>query len=212
MIITVDGPAAAGKGVLTRKLARQFDLARLDTGLLYRAVGWAVLAAGENPEDEAGAAAAAARLTADDLDNSNLRSEAAGDAASKVAAIGAVRNALLDFQRSFAAAPPHGKKGAVFDGRDTGTVICPEAPHKLFLTASVNKRAERRLKELQDKGVEAIYARVLRDMQDRDKRDQSRSVAPLEPADDALVLDTSEMDPETVFQEALKFIMPQIKS
>ena len=212
MIITVDGPAAAGKGVLTRKLASHFDLARLDTGLLYRAVGWAVLAAGENPEDEAKAAAAAARLTADDLDNGKLRSEAAGDAASKVAAIGAVRNALLDFQRSFAAAPPNGKKGAVFDGRDTGTVICPEAPYKLFLTAAVNKRAERRLKELQDKGVEAIYARVLRDMQDRDKRDQSRSFAPLEPADDALVLDTSEMDPETVFQEALKFIMPQIKS
>ncbi len=212
MIITVDGPAAAGKGVLTRKLASHFDLARLDTGLLYRAVGWTVLAAGENPENEAEAAAAAARLTADDLENSKLRSEAAGDAASKVAAIGAVRNALLDFQRSFAAAPPNGKKGAVFDGRDTGTVICPEAPFKLFLTAAVNKRAERRLKELQDKGVEAIYARVLRDMQDRDKRDQSRSVAPLEPADDALVLDTSEMDPETVFQEALKFIMPQIKS
>jgi cytidylate kinase len=211
MIITVDGPAAAGKGVLTRKLADHFKLARLDTGLLYRAVGWAVLTAGNDPEDAVSASAAARSLTPEDLENPELRSEAAGDAASKVAAIGPVRDALLDFQRSFAAAPPHGKKGAVFDGRDTGTVICPEAPHKLFLTASVEKRAERRLKELQGKNVEAIYARVLRDMQDRDERDQSRSIAPLEPAKDALVLDTSDMDPETVFQKALEFIMPQIK-
>ncbi len=206
MIIAVDGPAAAGKGELTRRLAAHLDLARLDTGLLYRAVGWRVVAQGKDPADEDAALAAAKSLRATHLEEPELRSEAAGSAASKVAAIPAVRAALLDFQRDFAAHPPAGKKGAVLDGRDIGTVICPDAPVKLFLTARPEIRAERRAKELQAKGAEAIGSAVLRDMMERDARDRERSVAPLEPAQDALVLDTSDMDADAVFAAALDYI------
>ena len=206
LVVAVDGPAAAGKGELTRRLARHFNLARLDTGLLYRAVGWAVLQAKQDPANEAAALAQAEALTAADLENPDLRSEAAGSAASRVAAIPAVRTQLIDFQRDFARNPPGGAAGAVLDGRDIGTVICPDAIAKLFLTASAEIRAERRLKELQAKGVEAIGSAVLRDMMERDARDAQRSVAPLEPAKDALVLDTSDMDADAVFAAAVDFI------
>lgn len=206
MIIAIDGPAAAGKGELTRRLAAHFDLARLDTGLLYRAVGWRVLAEGRDPADVAAAVAAAKTLIPAHLDEPELRTEAAGSAASKVAAIPAVRAALLDFQRDFAARPPLGKTGAILDGRDIGTVICPDAPVKLFLTARPEIRAERRAKELQAKGTEAIGSAVLRDMMERDARDRERSVAPLEPAQDAFVLDTSDMDADAVFAAVLDYI------
>jgi len=206
MIITVDGPAAAGKGELTGRLAVHFGYARLDTGKLYRAVGFAVLAAGADPEDEAAAVKAARALSADDLEASGLRSQEAAAAASKVAAIPAVRDVLMDFQRSFASTPPGGLKGAVFDGRDTGTVVIPDAPAKLFLTASPEVRTQRRVKQLQEQGTEAIYGRVLQELNERDARDMSRNVAPLKPAEDALVIDTSHLDADGVFAAALDFI------
>lgn len=206
MIIAVDGPAAAGKGVLTRRIADHFGLARLDTGLLYRAVGLKTLRKGEDPLDPAAATAAAQSLDAAELDDPDLRGDAAAAAASKVGAIPAVRAALLDFQRHFAHHPPDGAKGAVLDGRDIGTVVCPDADAKLFVTASVEVRAERRLKELRERGLEAIHSRVLQEMKERDSRDASRAVAPLEPAGDAFVLDTSDLDPDAVFAEALAHI------
>ena len=208
MLIAVDGPAAAGKGTLTRKLAEHFDLARLDTGLIYRAVGLKALELGD-PSDEKIAVAAAEGLSFSDLDLAGLRDEAAGNAASKVAAIPAVRDILLIFQRNFAANPPNGKKGAVLDGRDIGTVVCPEAPYKLFIDASAEARADRRYKELQERGDEAIRSAILRDIIDRDERDRSRTVAPLEPAKDAKVLDTSDLDADAVFAAALNFISLQ---
>jgi len=200
VIITVDGPAAAGKGELSRRLAKHFDYARLDTGQIYRAVGRRVL------KDNLDPVSAAKALSVADLDDPELRSEEAGREASKVAAIPEVRAALLAFQRDFANRPPGGKRGAILDGRDCGTVICPDAPVKFFITASLDVRAARRLKELQDKGIETIGSAVLQDMQERDARDSSRSVAPLTPAKDALVLDTSNMDADAVFAAALDHI------
>ena len=208
MIIAVDGPAASGKGTLTRKLAEHFNLARLDTGMIYRAVGLKALEIGD-PADENVAVEAARSLAFDDLDQAGLRDEAAGKAASQVAAIPAVRDILLIFQRNFAANPPNGKKGAVLDGRDIGTVVCPEAPYKLFIDASAEVRADRRYKELQERGDEAIRSAILRDIIDRDERDRSRTVAPLEPAKDAKVLDTSDLDADAVFAAALNFISLQ---
>jgi cytidylate kinase len=202
MIIAIDGPAASGKGTLARRLARHFGLHYLDTGLIYRAVGRAVLAGGGDPADPAAALAAARRLTAEDLADPSLRDERVGDAASKVGAIPAVRTVLLDFQRDLARRPP----GAVLDGRDIGTVVCPEAEVKLFVTASLEIRAGRRLKELLDKSVSAIGDRVLQDMKERDERDKARSVAPLAPALDAHVLDTSELDADAAFAAAVEII------
>lgn len=206
MIIAIDGPAAAGKGTLARRIAGHFGLALLDTGLLYRAVGIAVLRSGGDPADPETAARAARTLDSADLENPDLRGDAAAGAASKVGAIPAVREALLEFQRRFAARPPDGLKGAVLDGRDIGTVVCPDADAKLFVTASVEVRAARRVKELRERGLEAIHSRVLHEMKERDRRDANRAVAPLEPAEDAFLLDTSDLDPEAVFAEAVAFI------
>lgn len=206
MIIAIDGPAAAGKGTLARRLAAHFDFAFLDTGLIYRATGMKVARTGGDPADPAAAETAARSLSPEDMAASDLRSDVAAQAASKVAAIPAVRAALLDFQRAFAHNPPDGKKGAVLDGRDIGTVVCRDAPAKLFVTASVEVRANRRLKELRERGEAAIYAAVLRDMKERDERDSNRGVAPLEPARDAFLLDTSDLDAEAAFAKALDFI------
>ncbi len=205
MIIAVDGPAAAGKGTLTRNLADHFDLARLDTGLIYRAAGKLASQLGD-PADSATAVKAAQSLSFTDLEKPSLRDEVAGEVASKVAAVPEVRAILLSFQRDFAAHPPGGKKGAVLDGRDIGTVVCPDATVKLFITASPEVRAERRFKELQERGEEAIRSRILRDIKDRDKRDCSRPVAPLESAKDAKVIDTSDLDAAAVFAVALEYI------
>ena len=202
MIIALDGPAAAGKGTLARRLAAHYGLNYLDTGSLYRAVGMAVLRSGGNPEDPAQAEAAARSLLPEQLASLDLRGEAAGQAASKVAAIPGVRAALLEFQRSFAATAP----GAVLDGRDIGTVVCPSADAKIFVTASLEKRAERRFKELLDKDVSVIWEAVLQDMRERDARDSGRSVAPLVPAADAVVLDTSELDADAAFAAAVSII------
>ncbi|MDX1574802.1 MAG: (d)CMP kinase [Kiloniellales bacterium] len=203
MIVAIDGPSAAGKGTLARRLAAALDFAYLDTGLLYRAVGAKLLTRGQSPEDPGAAERAAADLVPQDLSRTDLRAEAVGEAASQVAALPEVRAQLLAFQRRFAAAPPDGKAGAVLDGRDIATVVCPEAEVKVFLTADLETRAARRSKELRDRGEKAIYPRVLQEMQDRDARDSGRAAAPLRPADDAIVVDTTEMDPDAVFEAVL---------
>ena len=207
MIIAIDGPAAAGKGTLARRLAEHLELAYLDTGALYRAVGVNVLACGGNPESEADALSAVRTLDSKRLSDAALRTEAAGSAASKVAAIPSVRTALLDFQRNFAAHPPEGRKGAVLDGRDIGTVVCPDADHKLFITASLEKRVERRFKELREKGLEIIEEQVWQDMRERDARDSNRKAAPLTAAEDAIVIDTSDLDADAAFEAALNYVI-----
>ncbi len=206
MIIALDGPAAAGKGTLARRLASKFNLATLDTGGLYRATGLRALESGGNPADPAVAEAAAKAVRADDMANPALREERVGAAASIVAAIPEVRAALLAFQRDFAHHPPAGFDGAVLDGRDIGTVVCPDADVKLYVTASAEARATRRFKELQEKGVESIYSRVLQDIEQRDARDMAREAAPLKPADDALELDTTALDADAAFQTAADLI------
>ena len=206
MIIAIDGPAAAGKGTLARRVAEHFNLAYLDTGLLYRAVGKKVLDVGNDPEDAAAAETVARALNAQDLNADGLRVDVVAQAASKVSAVPGVRAALLDFQRDFAKTPPEGSNGAVLDGRDIGTVVCQEATAKLFITASTEVRANRRFKELHQADSGAIYARVLEDMKERDERDSSRSFAPLVPANDANVIDTSHLSANQVFDQALVFI------
>ena len=200
MIIAVDGPAASGTGTIARRIARELDFAYLDTGLLYRGVGVAVLDRGENPEDAGAATRAAESFDPALMADPRLRGDDAAVAASKVAAI---PGAMLDFQRSFGRTPPDGKKGAVLDGRDIGTVIFPDADVKLFVTAAVEVRAERRHKELLERGRPSIYARVLQDMQERDQRDRSRSAAPMAIAPDAIVIDTSALDVEAAFEAAM---------
>lgn len=206
LVIAVDGPAAAGKGTLSRRLAAALDLAYLDTGSLYRAVAARLLEAGGDPADAEQAAAIAAQLNLADLGREDLRSEAAGAAASCVSAHPAVRTALLDFQRRFAASPPGGHAGAVLDGRDIGTVVCPDAGVKLFVTASAEARARRRYEELLARGEEVIYAEVQAEMKARDARDRDRDVAPLRAADDAVTLDTTDLNAEAVFQTAAEII------
>lgn len=201
MIIAIDGPAAAGKGTLARRLARHYGYDFLDTGSLYRGVGLQVLRAGGDPADPAAAKAAAEHLDRALLADPDLRGEAAATAASLVAAQPAVRAALLDFQRGFARRPP-GNRGAVLDGRDVGTVVCPDAMVKLFITASLEARARRRFAELQAAGRTAIWEAVLQDMRDRDARDSKRDVAPLKPAADAVVIDTTSLSPDQVFEAA----------
>lgn len=208
VVVAIDGPAASGKGTLSQRIADAFGFAHLDTGVLYRAVGVSVLRAGGDPADNAAAARAAYELHPEHpiLQEVALRTDEAAQAASKVAAVPEVRAALLDFQRRFAAHPPGGAPGAVLDGRDIGTVVCPDAQAKLFITASVEVRAERRLKELQRRGIPAISSDVLEDMKARDARDSQRAVAPLRPAADAFVLDTSALDADQVFSKAVAHI------
>lgn len=204
LVIAIDGPTAAGKGTLARTLAKFLHLAYLDTGSLYRAVAARLLEQGEDPEDAQAAEAQARALIPTDLERTDLRREEVGQGASKVAAQPAVRAALLDFQRRFALHPPEGKKGAVLDGRDIGTVVCPDATAKFFITASAEARAKRRHKELIDRGEESIYARILTDLQVRDARDSSRATAPLVAAEDAVTFDTTEMDSQTVLKAVLE--------
>jgi cytidylate kinase len=196
LLIAIDGPAASGKGTLAKRLAAHFKLPHLDTGLLYRAVGWSAAHTSLTPAD------AAAALKAADLDNPALRTDEAGQAASKVAAIPEVRTNLLKFQKEFA----HQASGAVLDGRDIGTVICPDAPVKLFVMASLEARAERRYQELRARGADTIKPRVLAEMAERDRRDSERAAAPLKAAPDAYHLDTSDMDADAAFAAALTFI------
>ena len=210
VVVTVDGPAAAGKGTLARRLASALGYAYLDTGILYRIVGMKVLRSGARTDDTKTACDAARSLTPADISrlsgHSELRSEATGQAASQVAAIPDVRHALLDLQRTFATNPPENRPGAVLDGRDIGTVVCPDAMVKLFITASVEERARRRLLELQNRGIEGIESEILADIRERDRRDTERSVAPLARPADALVLDTTDMDAEAAFLAALDYV------
>ncbi len=194
--VAIDGPAAAGKGTISKGVAAHFGFAHLDTGLLYRAVGRRTLQ-GDEP------VAAARALTAEELEQGDLRTAEIAQAASKVAVIPDVRAALVDFQRAFA----RRAGGAVLDGRDIGTVICPEAEVKLFVTASAEVRAERRFLELSAKGADVTREQVLADVRERDARDSERSTAPMKPADDAVLLDTSDLS----IQDALSHAIGQIE-
>jgi cytidylate kinase len=211
-VIALDGPSAAGKGTLARRLAERYDLAYLDTGSLYRAVGRRVLHEGGDPADAIFAARMASDLQPVDLEDPELRSEATGQAASIVAAIPEVRANLLAWQRQFARKPPGGKRGAILDGRDIGTVICPDADIKLFVTAGLEARAERRFRELQAAGADPIRRAVLDEMASRDRRDSERAIAPLLPAPGAFVLDTSELDADSVFDRVVAFIESRKRS
>ena len=202
VLIAVDGPAAAGKRTLARRLAAHLGLRYLDSGELYRAVAARVLGAGGDPANAEQAAAAARALDEADLTVPGLRDEAVAAAASVVAAIPEVRAALLAYQRAFGRVPP----GAVIDGRDIGTVVFPDASHKLFVTASLEVRAERRHRELLARGVDCDRAGVRREMAERDARDRRRAVAPLAKAADAYVLDTTDLDADAAFAAALAHV------
>jgi cytidylate kinase len=202
MLIAIDGPAASGKGTLAARLAAHYGLPHLDSGLLYRAVAKAVIDAGHRPDDAARAVAAAKALDPATLDAAALKSQAVGEAASVVSAIRDVRAALVEFQRKFASAPG----GAVIDGRDIGTVICPDADVKIFVTATPDVRAQRRALEFRRGGSTLTEADVLADILRRDARDTGRAVAPLKPAADAHVLDTTALDIEGAFRAALAII------
>ncbi|WP_350335332.1 (d)CMP kinase [Coralliovum pocilloporae] len=202
MIIAIDGPAASGKGTLARRLAAHFSLAHLDTGLTFRAVAHALLEAGLPLDDEATAARTASELDLGQLDGSILSAHHIGEAASRVAVMPQVRTALVEAQRDFAKRPG----GAVLDGRDIGTVVCPDADVKLYVTASAEVRAKRRTDETIAKGKDVRFADILADIVQRDERDMNRSVAPLKPAEDAYLLDTSDLDIETAFKEAVDII------
>lgn len=202
MIIAVDGPTASGKGTIAKHLAARFGLKRLDTGALYRAVGLAVLDAGGDPGDEAAAVAAAEALDLGAIDEDRIRSSQAGLAASKVAVIPAVRLVLRDAQRAFAADPA----GAVLDGRDIGTVICPDADVKLYVTASLEARTARRLKELQARGETISFEALKAQIAERDERDTTRAESPLRQAADAHVLDTTEMDVAAAVEAAVGIV------
>jgi CMP/dCMP kinase len=211
MIIAIDGPSASGKGTLARRLAALYSLAYLDTGRIYRAAALKTLESGAKPTDAAAAEAAAKRVRPADFANPRLSDEDVTEAASIVASIPAVRAALLQFQRDFAHHPPNGLGGAVLDGRDIGTVICPDATVKLFVTATAEARAARRFKELQEGGVRTIYQRVLQDIEHRDARDRERQTAPLRPAGDAIELDTTALDADAAFAKAADLIARKLK-
>jgi cytidylate kinase len=202
MIIAIDGPAASGKGTLGKRLAEHYGLRHLDTGLIYRAVAHAVLNAGVALDDRAAAIAAAENLDPAQLDNPALKTDAVGNSASIVSAIPEVREALLAFQRDFAACPP----GAVLDGRDIGTVIAPHAEVKIFLTASAEERARRRVREHRARGLSADEATILADIKSRDERDANRPVAPFKPASDAHLLDTTALDIDAAFRAAVDIV------
>jgi CMP/dCMP kinase len=202
MIIAIDGPAASGKGTLAKRLAAHFGLRYLDTGLLYRAVAKALNDAGRYLEDCDSAVAAAKRLDPAQFDEKTLKGHAIGEAASIVSAMPEVRSALVALQRDFAQTPP----GAVLDGRDIGTVICPSADVKIFVTAAPEERARRRAAELRQAGDPADEAAILADILRRDERDRSRAVAPLKPAADAVVLDTTRLNVEAAVAEAIAIV------
>ena len=210
-IIAIDGPAAGGKGTLSRNLARALNFAHMDTGALYRAVAYEVLRAGRDPGNAADALSGCAlfqekleTLSASRvLSDPALRDEHVGDAASKLSGIQAVRDRLTDIQRAFAAAPGEGFDGAILDGRDIGTVICPQAQLKLYITANPEIRAQRRMKELQSKGLDVTYRSVLDDIRARDARDTARTAAPMRPAADAVIMDSSNFDAAQMLEQAL---------
>ncbi len=214
MIITIDGPAAAGKGTLAQKLADKYNLAYFDTGMVYRAVGIDLIANGIAPDNVAAAEKSAKNMTFTKMlalaQNPDFRSSTGGQAASKVAAMPKVRAYLLKMQQDFAENPiaKDGSRltGVVYDGRDTGTTVCPQAELKLFVTASPEVRAMRRHKEYLQKGLPSVYEEVLAQTKERDLRDSSRTASPLKPADDAIIIDTSDMGIDEVFAEVCRIV------
>jgi CMP/dCMP kinase len=206
MIIAIDGPAASGKGTLAKRVAEHFGLPCLDTGLLYRAVAREVLSRGASLENEEVAVAAARALDPSSLADPRLRLPGVGDAASTVARIPAVRTALLDFQRDFAHRPP----GAVLDGRDIGTIVCPDADVKIFITAEIEVRARRRFLELRARGESVTFDHVLTLIRRRDERDSGRASAPLRRANDAILLDTTNLDIDAAVDAAVGLIKRKI--
>lgn len=200
LVIAIDGPAASGKGTLARLLSRHLNLPYLDTGSLYRAAGLRLISAGQDASNEAHAVAQAMAITQQDLSDPALRQEKVGQAASVISAMPQVRHTLLDFQRQFAAS----KQGAILDGRDIGTVVCPKADLKIFMTADVETRARRRHEQLQGEGLEVVYESVLGGLKERDARDEQRANAPLIAADDAIHLDTTQLSIEEVFAQVLQ--------
>lgn len=206
MIIAIDGPAASGKGTIARRLAEALGLPHLDTGLLYRATARAVLDAGHDLHDHSAAVTAAAALDLTAFDDVRLRDKNMGEAASIVAAVPEVRTALIDAQRRFA----HEPEGAVLDGRDIGTVICPDADAKIFVVASAEARARRRLLELEARGETVDPEAVMSDIRRRDKRDSERYAAPLRAAADAVTLDTTDLDIEAAYAAALAIVTSRL--
>ncbi|GJE82929.1 (d)CMP kinase [Methylorubrum thiocyanatum] len=202
LLIAIDGPAASGKGTLAKRLALHYGLPHLDTGLLYRAVALTLIDEGSDLDDTGAAARAASALSAERLSDPRLRERAMGEAASRVSSVPEVRAALLSWQRRFA----ENAEGAVLDGRDIGTVVCPQARVKLFIIAAPEERARRRHRELLGRGEETTLAAILADIRARDARDSSRAAAPLKAAEDAVVLDTTELDAEAAFAEAVAIV------
>ena len=217
--IAVDGPSASGKGTLARRLAEQFHLFYLDTGSVYRAAAKHIIDLGGNPDDPEAAVSAATyvrdHLTWEMIDNPDLRTDKVADATSRLSRFPPVREIITETLRLYANHPPINSKhknfqGSVLDGRDIGTVVCPFADVKLYVTANPEIRAKRRFKELSGKEIVTTYETVLQDMMDRDARDSGRAAAPLKPAKDAIIFDTSEMDIETAFEEAVQIIRNKI--
>lgn len=214
MIITIDGPAAAGKGTVSKVLADRYQLAYFDTGMIYRAVGLEMVMGGYDISDEQKALFFAQHLTFEKMmalsTHKDFRTDIGSQAASKVSAMPSVRQALLKMQQDFALNPVFADgrpaKGVIYDGRDTGTVVCPQADVKIFVTASMQVRAMRRYNEFVAKGIDTTYQQVLDDMISRDKRDSERKVAPMKPADDAFVLDTSDMDAEAEIKAVIDLV------
>ena len=209
-IIAIDGPAAAGKSTLAKNLADHFDFAHLDTGSLYRGVAHLVAQAGGNPSNLNDVLPAVAQFDPDKIDRAAIRTAEIGLAAAKLAILPQVRAEILTFQRDFAARPPHGKKGAVLDGRDIGTVVCPQADVKIFIEASAKTRAHRRWLELKTHNPTIPEAKVLADVMARDRADQTRKIAPLKAAEDALLLNTSNLSIEEAFKAALVLVVEKI--
>ena len=219
MIITIDGPAASGKGTLAFALSKKYQFAYFDTGMIYRAVGLKAVLEGIDPTDEQKVLEIAKAMTFEKMmelsSHPDFRSDIGGQSASKVSAITSVRSALLKMQQDFALSPVFADgtkaKGVIYDGRDTGTVVCPGADIKLFMVASPEVRALRRFKEFQAKGIETTYEKVFEDMKERDKRDCQRQTAPMKPAKDAIIIDTSDMDPKAEIDYVVDLIEKRLK-
>ena len=207
MIVAIDGPAASGKGTIAKKLAEYFNLSYLDTGILYRAVALQLLTKGMNEKDSQSAEKVARQVSIASIDHTGIRTQAVSDLASKIAAIPGVRQELLDRQRRFAQNPDPGKDGAILDGRDIGTVVCPHADFKIFIIADLEIRAKRRWKELLQSDPTVIYCEVLEEMRSRDERDTNRKDAPLAVTSGALVIDTSNKSIDVSFNEAKSWIL-----
>ena len=207
MIVAIDGPAASGKGTIAKKLAEYFNLSYLDTGILYRAVALQLLTKGMNEKDSQSAEKVARQVSIASIDHTGIRAQAVSDLASKIATIPGVREELLDRQRRFAQNPDPGKDGAILDGRDIGTVVCPHADFKIFIMADLEIRAKRRWKELLQSDPTVIYCEVLEEMRSRDERDTNRKDAPLAVTSGALVIDTSNNSIDVSFNEAKNWIM-----